>query len=278
MQDIKSKIHTIRGRQVMLDSDLAKLYEVETKNLNKAVRRNSERFPKNFMFQLSKSEHDSLRFHFGTLERGKHRKYLPYVFTEQGVAMLSSVLKSDTAVKVSIRIMDAFVQMRKFLSQNANVFQKFQQIDQKLIEQDRNFEKVFNLIQEKDIKPQKGIFFDGQVFDAHKFVVDLISSAKGSLILIDNYIDTSVLTMMSHKKKGVEVKIYTKNITEKLKLAKEKFNKQYGSLDLVEFNKAHDRFLIVDKEVYHIGASFKDVGKKWFAFSKLQLNVLEYLS
>ncbi len=191
--------------------------------------------------------------------------FLPYVFTEHGVSMLSGVLKSQKAIEVNIQIMRAFVAMRKFIYQNANIFQKFQQIDQKLLEHDKNFEKVFNLIQEKDIKPDKGIFFEGSVFDAHKFVIDLISSAKKSIILIDNYIDTSVLILMSHKRKNVDIKIYTRSVTEKLKLSKEKFNKQYGFLELIEFRKAHDRFLIIDeKEVYHIGASLKDLGKKWF--------------
>ncbi|MFW6450513.1 MAG: ORF6N domain-containing protein [Nanoarchaeota archaeon] len=277
MQDIKSKIHTIRGKQVMLDRDLAELYGVETRALKQAVKRNMKRFPEDFMFILGEKEVELMVSQTVIPSKMILGGSMPYAFTEQGVANLASVLNNDKAIEVNINIMRAFVEMRKFLLKNANVFQKFQQIDQKLLEHDKNFEKVFNLIQEKDIKPERGIFFDGQVFDAHKFVVELINSAKSSIVLIDNYIDTTVLTLMSYKRQGVEVKIYTKNITEKLKLAKQKFNKQYGKLEFVEFNKAHDRFLIVDDNVYHIGASLKDVGKKWFAFSRLRMNVLDHL-
>ncbi len=277
--DIKNKIHTIRGKQIMLDRDLAELYGVETRTLNQAVRRNIDRFPTDFCFQISKEEFYIWKSQFVISKKEKKGlRKLPLAFTEQGVAMLSSVLKSKRAIEVNISIMRAFVEMKRFFKQNASIFQKFQQIDQKLLEHDKNFEKVFNLIQEKDIKPEKGIFFDSSVFDAHKFVIDLISSAKKSIVLIDNYIDTSVLTLMSHKRKGVSVKIYTNSVTEKLKLAKEKFNKQYGFLELFEFRKAHDRFLIIDDvEVYHIGASLKDLGKKWFCFSRLQKEGLKVL-
>ena len=296
--DIKNKIYTIRGKQVMLDRDLAELYDVKVKRLNEQVKRNIERyvhllrafgtlwikfkaFPEEFCFKLDDKEFDILRSQFATSSWGG-RRYLPYVFTEQGVAMLSTVLKSDTAIKVSIQIMKAFVTMRRFLYENASVFSRLENVEKKQIkdkiETDQNFEKVFNLIQQKEIKPEKGIFFDGSVFDAHKFVVDLISSAKSSIVLIDNYIDTSVLTLISHKRKDVDVKIFTRSVTEKLKLSKEKFNKQYGKLELIEFRKAHDRFLIIDeKEVYHIGASLKDLGKKWFAFGRFQKEGLKVL-
>ncbi len=203
---------------------------------------------------------------------------LPFVFTQEGVASLSGVLKSQKAIEVNIQIMRAFVAMRRVISKNAEIFVRLNKVERKQLEHDKNFEKVFNLIQEKDIKPEKGIFFEGSVFDAHKFVIDLISSAKSSIVLIDNYIDTSVLTLMSHKRKGVNVKIYTHSVTEKLKLSKEKFNKQYGFLELIEFRKAHDRFLIIDeKEVYHIGASLKDLGKKWSGFSRLRKEGLKVL-
>jgi len=276
--DIKNKIHTIRGKQIMLDRDLAELYEVETRALKQAVKRNIRKFPSDFMFILTEEEVNFMVSQFVIPSKMILGGSMPYAFTEEGVANLASVLKSDKAIDVNINIMRAFVAMRKFLYQNANIFQKFQQIDQKLLEHDKNFEKVFDLIQEKDIKPDKGIFFDGSVFDAHKFAIDLISSAKKSIVLIDNYIDTSVLTLMSHKRKNVDVKIYTHSVTEKLKLSKEKFNKQYGSLELIEFSKAHDRFLIIDeKEVYHIGASLKDLGKKWFGFSRLRKEGLKVL-
>ncbi len=269
---IKSKIQTLRGKQVMLDQDLAELYGVQTRRLNEQVKRNSERFPEDFCFLLSEIELQNLRSQIATSSWGG-RRYSPLAFTEQGIAMLSSVLRSQKAAEVNVKIMRTFVAMRKFLSKNADLFNRVNEIERKQIDfefkTDKNFEKVFDLIQEKDIKPKKGIFFEGQVFDAHKFVCDLIKSAKKELILIDNYVDCSVLTLLSHKKEGVNVKIYTKYISDKLSLAKDKFNKQYKNLEIKEFTKAHDRFLIIDeKELYHIGASLKDLGKKWFAFSK----------
>ena len=271
-KNIESKIHTLRGLQVMLDSDLAELYGVDTKAFNQAVKRNKKRFPEKFMFQLSDSEYKSLRSQFVTLEkgRGKHRKYLPYAFTEQGVAMLSAVLKSRTAIEVSIRIMDAFVEMRKFLKDNAQIFQRMDLTERKLVQHDEKFEEVFNAIQEKDLKPEKGVFFNGQVFDAYKFISSLIRSAKKSIILIDNYVDESVLTMLSKRKEGVKASILTKEISRELALDIERFNTQYEKVQVKEFGDSHDRFLVIDKqEIYHVGASLKDLGKKWFAFSKL---------
>ena len=279
LDDIKNRIHTIRGKYVILDRYLAELYEVETRRLNEQVRRNKERFPNDFCFQLSEVEFKHLMSQ-NAISRSVHggTRKLPFVFTQEGVASLSGVLKSQKAIEVNIQIMRAFVAMRRVISKNAEIFVRLNKVERKQLEHDKNFEKVFNLIQEKDIKPEKGIFFEGSVFDAHTFVIDLISSAKSSIVLIDNYIDTSVLTLMSHKRKGVNVKIYTHSVTEKLKLSKEKFNKQYGFLELIEFRKAHDRFLIIDeKEVYHIGASLKDLGKRWFGFSRLQKEGLKVL-
>ena len=278
--NIKDKIHTIRGVQVILDRDLAELYEVETKYLNKMVKRNIERFPDSFMFQLTKNEERSLRFQNGTLyntedlrsqnatitnKRGKHRKYLSYAFTEQGVAMLSGILRSDKAVEVSIKIIEAFVAMRKFITKNAELFIRLDSVDRKLIEHDEKFEQVFDALEVQE--PKQGVFFDGQIFDAYKFVSDLIRKAKKRIILIDNYVDDSVLTLFS--KNNVEIMIYTK-INKRLKLDVKKFNSQYGKVILKDFNKSHDRFLIIDDCIYHFGASLKDLGKKWFAFSKLQ--------
>jgi len=296
-ETIKTKIYTIRGMQVMLDSDLAELYGVETKNLNRAVNRNSDRFPQNFMFQLSEEEHqnlksqfatsslsDSLRFQIGTLEngRGKHRKYLPYVFTEQGVAMLSAVLRSESAVQMSIHIINAFVEMRRFISNNALIFQRLDILEQKQTTTDEKVEAILNAIEDKSIKPKQGIFYDGQVYDAYLFVSDLIKSANESIILIDNYIDESVLTLLSKRDMKVKATIYTKNMTKQLELDLEKYNAQYPTIKLKKFDSSHDRFLLIDeKEVYHIGASLKDLGKKWFAFSKLDmgaLNILEKLN
>lgn len=303
---IKTKIYTIRGLQVILDSDLAELYGVETKNLNRAVNRNSDRFPQNFMFQLSEVEYQSLRSQFvtssssaslrfqnGTLDaeesfrsqfvtlengRGKHRKYLPYVFTEQGVAMLSAVLRSQSAVQMSIHIINAFVEMRKFISNNAFIFQRLDILEQKQTKTDEKVEAILNAIEDKSIKPKQGIFYDGQVYDAYLFVSDLIKSSKESIILIDNYVDESVLTLLSKRDVKVKVTIYTKNITKQLELDLLKYNVQYPKIELKKFDSAHDRFLLIDeKEVYHIGASLKDLGKKWFAFSKLDMGVLNII-
>jgi len=277
---IKNKIYTIRGVQVIIDRDLAKLYDVDIKRLNEQVKRNMERFPEDFMFQLTASEYNSLRSQIATLEqgRGKYRKYLPYVFTEQGVAMLSGVLRSDTAIKVSIQIMNSFIAMRRFISTNAQIFQKIGKVEQKLLEHDSKFEQVFKLIEDKELKPEKGIFFDGQIFDAYKFVSDLIRNAKNSIVLIDNFVDDSVLTLFSKRRNNVSIVVYTKIITKQLRLDLDKHNSQYPLIEIKEFKHSHDRFMIIDnKEVYHIGASLKDLGKKWFAFSKFDKDALRLL-
>lgn len=264
----------------MLDEDLAELYNVKIKRLNEQVRRNIERFPFEFMFQLNGLEHNSLRSQIATLNKGRgiHRKYLPYAFTEQGVAMLSGVLKSDTAIRVSIQIIQAFVAMRKFLISNAQIFQRLDVVEKKQIEQDQKFEEIFDAIQSKDIKQEKGIFFDGQIFDAYIFVSDLIRSAKHSIILVDNYIDDSVLTLFSKRNANVTMTIFTKEISKRLSLDLVKYNSQYPPIEIKEFTQSHDRFLIVDnREVYHFGASLKDLGKKWFAFSKFDKEAFKLL-
>lgn len=280
--NIKSKIYTLRDTQVMLDTDLAELYEVETKVLNQAVKRNQERFPESFMFQLTKEEYKSLRSQIVTLEnlrsqivtpnqnrRGTHKKYLPYAFTEQGVAMLSGVLKSEKAIKISIQIMNAFVHMRRFLSTNALLFKRLDSIEKKHIEYEQRFNQIFDALEDKNLKPNKGIFFDGQIFDAYTFVSDLIRSADYSIILLDNYIDDSVLLLFTKRKTNVKVTIYTRDISPQLSLDLKKYNTQYPHIEIKELKHSHDRFLIIDeKEMYHFGASLKDLGKKWFAFSK----------
>lgn len=292
---IKSKIYTIRGLQVMLDRDLAELYAVETKQLNRAVKRNKERFPDNFCFQLDEKGYDSLksqsvnvgesslRFQSGTsnTERGG-RRYLPYVFTEQGVSMLSGVLRSETAIRISIQIINAFVAMRKFISKKAELFSRLDYVERKQlsfeIKTDNNFEKVFTAIEDKSFQKKQGIFFDGQVFDSHKFVSDIIRSADKSIVLIDNYIDDSVLTLFSKRNNKVQAIIFTKEISKQLSLDLEKYNLQYPSIELKEFKQSHDRFIIIDnKEVYHFGASLKDLGKKWFAFSKFDKEAFKIL-
>jgi hypothetical protein len=268
-EGIKSRIHTIRGQQIILDKDLAELYNVETKVLNQAVKRNSGRFPKSFRFQLTSSEAEILKSQFVTSSWGGKRK-LPYAFTEQGVAMLSGVLKSETAIKVSIRIMNTFVAMRRFLASNAQVFYRLDKVENKQIEHDRKFDQVFRAIESRDIKPKKGVFYSGQVFDAYLFVSDIIRSAERSIILIDNYVDDSVLMLLCKRKEGVSAKIYTRDVSKQLRQDLEKCNSQYPPIEVVRFSDSHDRFLIIDNiEVYHIGASLKDLGKKWFAFSRI---------
>lgn len=278
--EIENRIFTIRGRQVMLDSHLAELYTVETKYINLAVKRNPERFPDEFMFQLSDTEWENLKLQIATSSlRHGGRRYLPYVFTEQGVAMLSAVLHSESAVKVSIQIMQAFVEMRKFVAGKAEIFQRLDKIERKQIETDEKFERVFRALESNDINKEKGIFFDGQGFDAYVFVADLVRKAKKSIILIDNYVDDTVLTLFTKRKKGVAVTIYTKAISKQFLLDLSKHNTQYEPIEVKELKEAHDRFLIIDEtELYHIGASLKDLGKQWFAFSKMDTEAWKIIS
>jgi hypothetical protein len=266
---IKDNIYTIRGLQVMLDKDLAKLYAVKTKRLNEQVKRNIERFPSDFMFQLTEEEAKFMVSQNATPSMQHLGGHLPYVFTEHGIATLSGVLKSKRAIEVNIQIMRAFVAMRRFISANAGLFQRIDKAEQKLLEHDDKFSQVFNLIEDKGIKPEKGIFYSGQIFDAYRFVSDLVKGAKKSIVLIDNYIDDTVLTLFSKREKGVNVIILTK-ISKQLKLDLKKHNSQYPEIIVKEFKESHDRFLVVDDEVYHFGASLKDLGKKWFAFSKFE--------
>jgi len=276
-EQITNRIYTIRGKQVMLDSDLAKLYEVSTSRLNEQVKRNIERFPEDFMFKLTDKEWEILKSQNATSSWGGRRK-LPNVFTEQGISTLSGVLHSKTAIQVNIAIMRAFVGMRKFLMANANLFQRLDKLEYKQLETDHKVEKIINALENETIKPKQGIFYDGQIFDAYKFVTTLIKGANKSIVLIDNYIDETVLTLFSKNQK-VEITIYTKNINKQLKLDLEKYNAQYKPIKIKTFRKAHDRFLIIDdKDIYHIGASLKDLGKKWFAFSKFDKDAIELLS
>jgi len=275
--DLTNKIYTIRGKQVMLDRDLAELYGVKSIRLREQVKRNIERFPEDFMFLLDVNEINSMVSQNAIPSKKHLGGYSPYVFTEQGVASLSGALKSKKAVQINIQIMRAFVTMRKFITSNTQIFSRLDNLEIKQLEHDKNFEKVFEAIESKTIKPSKGIFYNGQIFAAYKFLNDLIKSAKKSIILIDNYIDESILALFSEN--NIDVTIYTKNLTEKLKLDLKKYNSQYHPITIREFNNSHDRFLIIDSStVYHFGASLKDLGKKWFAFSKFDKDAASMLS
>ena len=264
---IRDKIFILRGLQVMVDRDLAELYQVSTKRLNEQVKRNLERFPNDFMFKLTDKEKEELVAKCDHLNPLVYSYQNPYVFTEQGVAMLSAVLRSETAVKVSIQIIKSFVSMRKFIATNAQIFQRLDRVEIKQIESDKRFNKIFNALETH--KPKQGVFFDGQIFDAYELISKLIKDAKKSIMLVDNYVDESVLTLFTKRKKGVNLTIFTKEITEQMKLDVKKHNSQYSKAEIKKFDKSHDRFLIIDNQVYHFGASLKDLGKKWFGFSRM---------
>ncbi len=270
---IHTMIHPVRGMQVMLDRDLALLYRVETKVLNQAVKRNIERFPETFRFQLSQCEIEGLRSQIVTSKGRGGSRYLPYAFTEQGVAMLSAVLKSSVAIDISIKIMNAFVEMRHFISRKASVFNRLDLLELNQLENEQRFKYIFQALEDSNALPKQGIFFNGQIFDAYKLVSDIIRSANRSIILIDNYIDDTVLTLFTKRHSNIDLTIFTHNISKQLKLDIEKHNIQYDPIKIYKFDKAHDRFMIIDNEkVYHIGASLKDLGKKWFAFTKLNID------
>ena len=278
-EEIKNLIYTIRGKQVMLDSDVAMLYNYETKKVNQAVKRNIDRFPERFCFQLTEKELEVMWSQIVTtskLEDNKYRskKYLPYVFTEQGIAMLSGILKSEVAIQVSIKIMDAFVEMRKIININRNLYEKVinieNKMDKKFIEQDNKFDLIFDQLQlEENIKQR--IFFEGQIYDAYSIIIDIIKRAKQKILIIDNYIDDSIFKMLTKKKNNVEVIILTSNKSNIQNIDIQKFNKEYPILKVAKTNKFHDRFIVIDnKEMYHIGASIKDLGKKCFGINKIE--------
>ena len=285
------KIHTFRDTQVMLDKDLAALYGVQTKRLIQQVKRNIDRFPESFMFQLNEDEISRSQFatlnssinssasetisnsrsQFATLnsKQGKNIKYRPYAFTEQGVAMLSSILRTSTAVQTSIFIMESFVSMRKMLISNNDFSNEIGLLKTKILDHDSKINTLLKRMDDQSF-PQSGIFFNDQIFDAYVFSSELIAKAKRSIILIDNYIDETTLLQLSKRNRKVSCTIYTEKITEQLKLDVEKHNAQYPSIEIRILKNAHDRFLILDeKELYHLGASLKDLGKRWFAFSKM---------
>ena len=262
----------------MLDRDLAKLYETETRTLKQAVKRNIDRFPKDFMFELSNSAIEELVSQSVIPSKSYFGGAKPFAFTEQGVSMLSAVLKTSVAVEISLKIMRTFVEMRKFITANAEVFQRLNNLEFKQIETDKKIDLIFNAIEEQGITPQKGVFFDGQVFDAYVLINKIIKSARKSITVIDNYIDETILLLLSKRKKGVVATIHTKKISRQLELDIEKFNRQYPAITVKELKNVHDRFLIIDDiTVYHFGASLKDLGKKWFAFSKMDKEGLKIL-
>ena len=297
LENIGNLIHVIRGKQVMLDRDLARLYGVEARALNQAVQRNIERFPEDFMFQLSKEEFENLRSQIVTSSEeeilksqnvisswGGIRKW-PYVFTENGVAMLSSVLRSQQAININIQIMRAFNAMRHFITSNAQVFQRVENIEKNIlalnaskVDTDKKLEEVFRRLDDGNATPKQAVFYDGQIFDAYKFVNERIREAKKRIVLIDNYVDETVLAMLDKRGKNVTAKVYTRNISRQLSLDFEKHNAQYTPIEVEQFDRAHDRFLCIDDTVYLIGASIKDLGKKWFGFVKLEQTTDKLLS
>ncbi len=325
LENIENLIQVIRGKQVILDRDLARLYGVETRVLNQAVQRNIERFPEDFMFQLTKEEAEFSRSQIVTLneedtniksqiatsyefprsqivtlnegepsrsqnatmkvKQGQNIKYLPYAFTENGIAMLSSVLRSPIAIVTNIQIMRAFTAMRRFIAANAQVFQRLEVIEHTQLslaahqeEADKKFEEIFRRLDDGSVTQKQGIFYDGQIFDAYVFITERVREAKKRIALIDNYIDESVFTILDKRPKGVKAKVYTKNLTPQLALDLEKHNAQYAPIEVEPFDRSHDRFLCIDDTVYHIGASLKDLGKKWFAFAKMELTTDELLT
>ena len=267
---IENLIYEIRGKQVMLDSDLAKLYGCKngTKEINQAMKNNLEKFPERFAFRITEKEYNDLKSKILTsnLKGGSRKGHT--VFTEQGIAMLATILKSKTAAQVSIRIMDAFVAMRKFINNNKNLFKRITTMEYKMLQYDDNFDKIFNALEPKKIEKQK-IFFNGEIYDSYSLIIDLIKEANDRIIIIDNYIDKSILDMLVYKKENVSVELITSShyLT---KLDINKFNKQYLNLIIKYSNIFHDRFLIVDDTLYHIGASLKDLGKRCFGINKIQ--------
>ena len=277
--NIRNLIYTVRGKQVMLDSDLAELYQVETKYMNRAAKRNEARFPEDFRFQLTKNEYEDLGFQFGTSnatdgEKRGGRRTLPYVYTEQGISMLAGVLHTDIAIEVSLRIMRTFVEMRRFFANNTVLFDRISGIELKQLEYqkstDEKFDRVFDYISEHN-EPKQKVFFNGQIYDAFSILISLIKKAKKEIVLIDGYVDVATLGLLAQKKKNVAVTIYTFTKTKLTADAVAEFNKQYPSLAVKHDNSFHDRLLILDKKTaYLVGASLKDAGKKTFAISLIE--------
>ena len=283
--DIERRIIIIRNRQVMIDRDLADIYGVKTGRLNEQVKRNKERFPEDFCFQLNKEEFENWKSQNAISNSDKMGlRKSPYAFTELGVAMLATVLKTETASATSVKIIRAFVAMRHFMINNAHIFVEINDIKERLLksdihhkENDKKIEQLFALMEKTDSKVTQGIFYEGQIFDAYTFISDLVRKAQKEITLIDNYIDDSVLKILNKRADGISAIIYTAHISENLKLDLEKHNSQYQPITIERFNKSHDRFLIIDDDVYLIGGSIKDLGKKVSTFVKLSILKGEFL-
>ena len=273
-REIKNLIYVVRGYQVMLDKDLAMLYQVDTKVFNQAVSRNIERFPESFRFQLTKEEFDALRSQIVTSKGRGGRRYRPYMFTEQGIAMLSGILRSEVAIQVSIRIMNAFVELRHFITSNTLLFDRVLNLELKQLEYkketDEKFYEVFKYIETHAESEQK-IFYNGQIYDAFSLITSIIQKANNEIILVDGYVDVNTLNILSKKNKDVNVIIYTYATGQLTNIDILNFNKQYPTLTVKKTELFHDRFIILDKKIiYHIGASIKDAGKKCFGISLLK--------
>ena len=265
---IENMIYEIRGKKVMLDSDLAMLFGYETKQLNRQVLRNINRFPENYCFQITDTEYISLRCQNGTLKngRGEHRKYLPYVFTEYGITMLAGILKSEPAIKMSLRIVDIFITMKNYINTSLIEQKYFNELTIKNTEDIKLLQESFDKLNTKE--SNNHIFYEGQIYDAYSLLIDILSKAKKEIIIIDNYAGKKLFDII--KNINVKVKIYTENIDN---ISKEKYEKQYNNLEIINTNIFHDRFIIIDNKVlYHSGASFKDLGKKCFAITKMEDN------
>lgn len=276
---IENLIHVIRGQQVMIDSDLARLYGVETKRLKEQVRRNINRFPEDFMFELTKEECSRSQIAALNTHRGQNLKYMPFAFTENGVAMLSSVLRSETAIEVNIRIMRAFTSMRSFLMSNAHIFQRLEAVEhhqllvqKHLSDTDRRIDEILTRLDDKDSEPIEGFFFEGQIFDAYSLISDLIRKAARRIVLIDNYVDDRILKVLTKRREGVSATIYTDPRHSQITNDLRRHNAQYPRIEVRHCSNVHDRFMIIDDTVYFIGGSIKDLGKKIVAFSQMHQN------
>ncbi len=268
---IGSRIFLIRDMHVMLDRDLAEFYEVKPIRLREQVKRNAVRFPSDFMFQLTDAEVDIMVSQSAIPSRQHLGGALPYAFTEQGVAALAGVLRSDRAVEVSIQIARAFVAMRRLLVTHSRVFQRLDAVENKQIETDKKLENVLEALETGAARTlRQGIFYNGQIFDAYAFVAGLVRSAKQSLVLIDNYLDDSVLTLLCKRQPEVAATLYTRKLTKAFQLDLDKHNAQYPPVIVKSLTAFHDRFLLIDdQDLYHLGASLKDLGKQCFAFSRM---------